>query len=573
MDAVTLIVTALAAGVASGNDEASSEVQGAYRCLKVLARGRFAGHPYGQLVLSRHEAHPETWETQLAKELSAAGAANDCDLVASAQVLMSLVDEAGSQAKRYVVGVRGPQDAQVHDRQSLVTLLSLGFSLTALGLMVSGGVALWLGFRDLFLPVSISSELLGLAFFLAGLVGLAALAGIIIVERTLWSRRKMPAHVPVTRHSFLIWLDKIATPKWSAVLVLAGAVAGLYADLTIVLSSFRYRAVIVSIFGVLAFLCFCSVWVTLAAVWKAPGKVSNRLKGLGVSVLVGLVAQFWYLAIYIPGSTQVGVQYTLTVGPVIQSGSDKLVTLQFTMENESSVTGLALASMIVVNGIEFPSPGKPSGAATRSDLATQQQMIKYAEQQQQEEPFNNPDVRFAGNETPIVLAIQKPIDVGAYLFEDEAYSKDLVVVIPPEPNPIEALQVRILVDYAQTARMVLGRAFSAKNLGPKNCQDAVLANASYIQESALQSFAMGKLALYSYWCANLNDPSIGEEIAGPPLPNSSVRFPAPSVEKAFKSNYGYYSSSRDEIFVLSSALVKPLRFIILLGNASRVQVT
>ena len=40
-------------------------------------------------------------------------------------------------------------------------------------------------------------------------------------------------------------------------------------------------------------------------------------------------------------------------------------------------------------------------------------------------------------------------------------AKDLVVVVPAENPPIEALQVRILVDYVQTARMTLGGSFPA----------------------------------------------------------------------------------------------------------------
>jgi hypothetical protein len=86
MDAATLIVTALAAGVASAPDEASSEVLDAYRRLQALVKRRFACHPDGELVLAWHEADPKTWKTRLAAELSAAGAANDSDLVASAQV-------------------------------------------------------------------------------------------------------------------------------------------------------------------------------------------------------------------------------------------------------------------------------------------------------------------------------------------------------------------------------------------------------------------------------------------------------------------------------------------------------
>jgi hypothetical protein len=116
MDPVTLIVTALAAGVASAlQDGASAAVKDAYARLKTLVTKRFAGRAKGELVLAEHEAAPQTWEKPLAAELSATGAEGDADLVAAAQALMRLVDEAGSRSGKYVVAVRGSQGVQVGD--------------------------------------------------------------------------------------------------------------------------------------------------------------------------------------------------------------------------------------------------------------------------------------------------------------------------------------------------------------------------------------------------------------------------------------------------------------------------
>jgi hypothetical protein len=116
MDPVTLIVTALAAGAASAlHDGVSAAVKDAYARLKVLAKRRFADHPKGELVLAEHDAAPRTWGAPLAAELSAAGAAGDADLVAAAQALMSLVDEAGSRAGKYLVSVHDGQGVQVGD--------------------------------------------------------------------------------------------------------------------------------------------------------------------------------------------------------------------------------------------------------------------------------------------------------------------------------------------------------------------------------------------------------------------------------------------------------------------------
>jgi hypothetical protein len=119
MDPVTLIVTALAAGAASAlQDGASSAVKDAYARVKALVKKRFANRPKGELVLAEHQAAPQTWEAPLAAELSAAGAEGDADLVAAAQALMNLVDEAGSRAGKYAVTVRDSQGVQVGDHNT-----------------------------------------------------------------------------------------------------------------------------------------------------------------------------------------------------------------------------------------------------------------------------------------------------------------------------------------------------------------------------------------------------------------------------------------------------------------------
>jgi hypothetical protein len=119
MDPVTLIVTALAAGAASAlQDGAAAAVKDGYARLKALVAKRFANRPKGELVLAEHQAAPQTWEVPLAGELSAAGAAGDADLVAAAQALMSLVDEAGSRSGKYLVSVRDSQGVQVGDHNT-----------------------------------------------------------------------------------------------------------------------------------------------------------------------------------------------------------------------------------------------------------------------------------------------------------------------------------------------------------------------------------------------------------------------------------------------------------------------
>jgi RIP homotypic interaction motif len=119
MDPVTLIVTALAAGAASAlQDGASAAVKDAYARLRALVERRFANRPKGELVLTEHEAAPQTWEAPLAAELSAAGAEQDVALVAAAQALMRLVDEAGSRSGKYLVAVRDSQGVQIGDHNT-----------------------------------------------------------------------------------------------------------------------------------------------------------------------------------------------------------------------------------------------------------------------------------------------------------------------------------------------------------------------------------------------------------------------------------------------------------------------
>ena len=119
MDPITLIVAALTAGAASGiTDSASSAVKDAYASLKALVKKRFAGRPDAELVLAEHENAPQPYLAQLTAELGKAGADRDPELVAAAQALMSLIDEAGSRTGKYRVDARGAQGVQVGDHNT-----------------------------------------------------------------------------------------------------------------------------------------------------------------------------------------------------------------------------------------------------------------------------------------------------------------------------------------------------------------------------------------------------------------------------------------------------------------------
>ena len=119
MDAVSLIVAALAAGAGSAvQDGTSQAVKDAYARLRDAVRKRLARRPDGELVLARHESAPETWRAPLAQELSAAGAGNDTGLVEVARALLELVDAAGTRAGKYTVTVTGSQGVQIGDHNT-----------------------------------------------------------------------------------------------------------------------------------------------------------------------------------------------------------------------------------------------------------------------------------------------------------------------------------------------------------------------------------------------------------------------------------------------------------------------
>jgi hypothetical protein len=118
---VTLIVTALAAGSSTGAISAleldvKNVVKETYSRLRGLVKQRIASQPGAALVLAEYETDPENWAEPLAKELTAAGAADDVDLVAVATALMELVDGPGSLAGKYDVTIKDSTAVQVGDR-------------------------------------------------------------------------------------------------------------------------------------------------------------------------------------------------------------------------------------------------------------------------------------------------------------------------------------------------------------------------------------------------------------------------------------------------------------------------
>jgi hypothetical protein len=116
MEPVTLIVKALGAGAALGAREtASSAATDAYAALKAAVSKKLDCRPGSEVMLTRHEEHPETWQAPLMEELQKAGADRDLGLTAAAQALLAVVDGAGTRAGKYIIDGRESQGMQIGD--------------------------------------------------------------------------------------------------------------------------------------------------------------------------------------------------------------------------------------------------------------------------------------------------------------------------------------------------------------------------------------------------------------------------------------------------------------------------
>ncbi len=129
MDAITLIVAALAAGASGGaisalQDDVKGAVIAAHGKLRGLVAKRVAENPGAELALTEYEADPEHWQTPLTAKLTQLGAADDTELVAAAKSLMELVDRSGARAGTYNVTVSGGRGVYIGDHGIQVSLFT-----------------------------------------------------------------------------------------------------------------------------------------------------------------------------------------------------------------------------------------------------------------------------------------------------------------------------------------------------------------------------------------------------------------------------------------------------------------
>src|SRR2546421_449047 len=113
MDPITLIMTALTAGVTAGSQATVSEaIKDSYSGLKMLIKRKFAGKPEAELVLDKYEEKPTIWEAPFKDELMQFGTAEDEEIIRAAQRLLAQVDPQQSALGKYNVQIAG--NAQPH---------------------------------------------------------------------------------------------------------------------------------------------------------------------------------------------------------------------------------------------------------------------------------------------------------------------------------------------------------------------------------------------------------------------------------------------------------------------------
>ena len=117
MDPVTVIVSALVAGVAAAaKDTASQAVKDAYSGLKALIQKRFAGKPEAEMALAQHEKKPEVWEAPLKDALVNTGVDKDKAILQSAEKLLKLVQPQQVGMGKYSVQIGEAQGVVVGDQ-------------------------------------------------------------------------------------------------------------------------------------------------------------------------------------------------------------------------------------------------------------------------------------------------------------------------------------------------------------------------------------------------------------------------------------------------------------------------
>jgi hypothetical protein len=165
MDPVTLIITALSAGAASGSkDLAGNTVSDAYRGLKLLIQRKFADKPSAEVALAEHEKDPTVWEAPLKKALEQSHADEDEKIIEAAQKLIAQAKPEQFAAYTRLANAADATRSQLthlyeesYSQAKLWSRLSMGAALVGFLVVIIGVLAAFQGYIAAGLITSISS--------------------------------------------------------------------------------------------------------------------------------------------------------------------------------------------------------------------------------------------------------------------------------------------------------------------------------------------------------------------------------------------------------------------------------
>lgn len=113
MDPITLILTALGAGLTAASQSVLSDaVKDAYSELKTLIQRKFAGKPSAEVALIEHETDPQIWQAPLKKALIQEHLDQDSEILQAARVLLNEI-QAQPGGEHYIQSIIGNYNAQV----------------------------------------------------------------------------------------------------------------------------------------------------------------------------------------------------------------------------------------------------------------------------------------------------------------------------------------------------------------------------------------------------------------------------------------------------------------------------
>jgi hypothetical protein len=350
--------------------------------------------------------------------------------------------------------------------------------LLAIPLLVAAWPAAWIGANDLLGPVSFSSQLLG-ALFAAGCVCIVLGIGEIVCL----------GFPPTTE----------AERKPGRFAFYATA-AGALVALSIAVSALGYRVEWVILFGIIAVIN--AIMAVVVVQRENLAVVSGVLKSL---LLAGgtliAVTSFTYQNIYIPGNTEVGIEYQIAVGkPLHTSRYIYLIPVHLTFEDKSSVSATALTSLVTITGISYTGHGQKRLPLSIAQEHVNDEGREVAPSHSRESALQ--DI-FSGQQHRSELAVTKLIRDGSQILPGARYSRNMLVAIPRVS--FHAVTIKELLFYASTTRLTLVSnkpSYGTVVTEEPGCTHTVRREWQ-LRESEFRTFSRGHQVLVTNWCADL----------------------------------------------------------------------